>query len=462
MSSDLSPRNDQTSDRPEGEDVYRVIFEHMADAVLIHDRETQKFLDVNPAATRRYGFTKDQMLTMTPVELHPPEERTRVRELIEIPNPAEPHVFQHLTGDGRRLVVEILSDKIDYRNRPAWLSIVRDVTGRFEGPATIEQEAPATETPNRAGEQPTGGNLERVDGVLVVQPDEKRREAFVAELESWGLHAAGCGSGDEALTLIAASRGSGPRWRGALVDPRPGGLDGASLGRTLRARLGSSSPLLLLTPRPGESIDEGRLQHCGFAGAVRNVEELENYRLQLTGGASEDEVADVVERVQSAVSAATEQSNAERSPKRHATSATDGESLIPPRILVVEDNPVNQKVVCYMLRRLGFEVELAENGQEGVDRFCEQPYDLVLMDCQMPVMDGYEATRNIRQVPGERSGTPIVALTANAMDGDRDKCLGAGMDDYMSKPAKAEDLEQMMHRWIPECAARLEAAVAAS
>jgi len=110
-------------------------------------------------------------------------------------------------------------------------------------------------------------------------------------------------------------------------------------------------------------------------------------------------------------------------------------------ILVVEDNPVNQRMALHMLKKRGYDVELAENGQVALDKLSQTDYALVLMDCSMPVMDGFEATRRIRDVERQRGGhVPIVALTANAMPGDRERCLAAGMDEYLAKPVTAEEL----------------------
>ncbi len=124
--------------------------------------------------------------------------------------------------------------------------------------------------------------------------------------------------------------------------------------------------------------------------------------------------------------------------------------LGPARVLLVDDAAVNRKVVTSMLRRLGCVIELAENGQEALARLGEAPYDLVLMDCQMPVMDGLAAPRvqRAREAVGA-SRTTIVALTAHAMRGDRERCLEAGMDDYLSKPVQREELEQVLERWLP-------------
>ncbi|RMG34970.1 MAG: response regulator [Gammaproteobacteria bacterium] len=118
------------------------------------------------------------------------------------------------------------------------------------------------------------------------------------------------------------------------------------------------------------------------------------------------------------------------------------------RVLLVEDNPVNAGVVQKALERLGFACELAENGASALDRLRMAVFDLVLMDCQMPVMDGYEATRNWRRHEARTGGhLPIIAMTANAMHGDREKCLAAGMDDYLAKPVNLRELSVTLERW---------------
>ena len=116
-------------------------------------------------------------------------------------------------------------------------------------------------------------------------------------------------------------------------------------------------------------------------------------------------------------------------------------------VLVVEDNLVNQRVIQRMLERIGLDVELASNGQQGFEAVDARDFDLVLMDCQMPVLDGYEATARIREL-GARGELPIIALTANAMDGDRQRCLDAGMDDYLPKPVDASELESCVQGWL--------------
>jgi CheY-like chemotaxis protein len=117
------------------------------------------------------------------------------------------------------------------------------------------------------------------------------------------------------------------------------------------------------------------------------------------------------------------------------------------KVLLVEDNPVNQTVIEAMLRSLGFTVSVAADGAQAVRSAESLIFEAILMDCRLPVLDGYEATRQIRRLPG-CNDLPIIALTANALQGDREACLSAGMNDYLAKPFKRTDLQQILQRWV--------------
>ncbi len=133
-------------------------------------------------------------------------------------------------------------------------------------------------------------------------------------------------------------------------------------------------------------------------------------------------------------------------PDSESTQAvTRPESAQALRILMAEDNAINQRVGKLILQRAGFQIDLVSDGSEAVQAHAAQPYDLILMDCQMPTMDGLEASRQIRQL--DQKQPVIIAVTANALVGEREKCLAAGMDDYLSKPFQAEQLISLVKQW---------------
>ena len=119
----------------------------------------------------------------------------------------------------------------------------------------------------------------------------------------------------------------------------------------------------------------------------------------------------------------------------------------PLRILMAEDNPINQRVGKLILQRAGFNIDLVDDGSEALEAHRSEPYDMILMDCQMPIMDGFEASRQIRQL--QQPQPVIIAVTANALVGERERCLNAGMNDYLSKPFQAEQLVALVKKWVP-------------
>jgi len=143
------------------------------------------------------------------------------------------------------------------------------------------------------------------------------------------------------------------------------------------------------------------------------------------------------------LSLGTEASSAEPGPSVPEQGRTTGGT-----ILVVEDNRVNQKVLSHQLTNLGYRVEIADNGAEAVVKVRNSRYDLILMDVQMPVMDGFQAAQEIRGMGGDPALIPIIAVTANAFPSERDRCLAIGMDDYLTKPVDKGRLEEAVRRWV--------------
>jgi len=181
-----------------------------------------------------------------------------------------------------------------------------------------------------------------------------------------------------------------------------------------------------------EEVQEQTAEFCHEAGNLRE------FVLDLLGGEAESAAATPVAEIPA--TAQQEEPSAQIGDPRHDPSVG-----IP--VLLVEDNMVNRKLAILILERMGCLVDVAVNGEEGVEKFRQGRYVAIFMDCQMPVMDGYEATRAIRNLEAGGRRTPIIAVTANAMKGDREKCLDCGMDDYIPKPLKPNDLQSAVNRW---------------
>ena len=273
--------------------------------------------------------------------------------------------------------------------------------------------------------------------VLVVEDHETNRTVLENMLSAWGMRVSLAVDGQDALDLLEREHASGGRFDLALVDmqmPRVNGLQFAHAVRLLP--LGEPPKLILLSSV--SSPDDVRTAHeAGFqrfvAKPVRKVE----LRQAILG-----------------VSAMPAREREQPLPR------------LARRVLVVEDNPVNQEVIHQMLRRLGCTVHLAQSGLEGLRMLCEHHFDLVLMDIQMPGMDGVETLRWFRRGPGGRfsfrsaADTPVVAVTANALGGDEERFLDHGFNDYLSKPFRQSQLLSVLTRWLPPPASPAEPAKA--
>jgi len=288
--------------------------------------------------------------------------------------------------------------------------------------------------------------------LLAVHPDAAIREVLSDQIASWGFEVATAASGEGALGMLKQAAAQGIPFRVVLVNAEMPGLDGYELAEAIQAVPEVSATVLMIMLSPETHVNPAQLRATGFAGHI--TKPVRQSRLF-------DAIMDAISASEhGAPPALSSTSNAEHTPA--AEESLVGVGL---RILVAEDNEINQIVVTEILARSGFQCEIAANGRAAVEAVARERYDLVLMDCQMPVLDGFDATREIRLLEsrGETASLigrrlPIVALTANAMKGDRERCLNAGMDAYASKPIDPTDLLNTIRELLGKEPDRAEAA----
>jgi PAS domain S-box-containing protein len=261
---------------------------------------------------------------------------------------------------------------------------------------------------------------------LIVDDDIIARDVLGRYVASWGLHATTVETAHESLyALRSAVRRNAP-FDVALIDLRLAEGDGIELGKTILADPElAMTKLILITAFQGASTGREAIA-AGFSAF-------------LTKPIRQSQLYDSLSNAMLGTVAAAP----EVRPQRGALASNHE------RILLAEDNVVNQQVAIRQLERLGFDAEIAANGAEAVERATTEHFDLIFMDCQMPVLDGFEATRRIRRyetLTGDR--VPIIAMTANALSSDRAGCFDAGMDDYVAKPVSMESLRNVLERWL--------------
>ncbi|MCP4266491.1 MAG: response regulator [Candidatus Brocadiaceae bacterium] len=277
------------------------------------------------------------------------------------------------------------------------------------------------------------GNLEGLR-VLVVDDNETNRQIFKKYLESWNCRVELVTSATEALKKLHNAAEGDNAFKVALLDLCMPEMDGKTLGRKIKKDTQLKNTILVMLTSIGKQGDAKHLEKLGFAAyLVKPIKQLQLFNcLRIVTGKAGDIEEDTSRNI------VTQYSISEDQKKRV-------------RILLAEDNIVNQKVVMHILeKKLGYHADIATNGKVALDYLEKMNYDLVLMDCQMPEMDGYEATQRIRDGDStvRNHKVPIIAMTANAMKGDREKCLEVGMDDYITKPIKIEKLVDTIERYI--------------
>ena len=295
----------------------------------------------------------------------------------------------------------------------------------------------------RLGKQAKGAQAENIPPadlrgvrVLIVDDNSTNREILTTRLESWGMRPSEAQDGPGALQFLYRALEENDPFRIAVIDLQMPGMDGETLGRTIKAdQLLTDTRMVMLTSI-GTRGDALRFQEFGFSAYA-------------TKPIRHDELKAVLSL------ALTDYNGAEPTPRSIVTRHTARETLNlftgrKARILLAEDNITNQQVAVGILKKWGLRADAVANGAEALKALETIPYDLVLMDVQMPVMDGLEATRQIRNpqsaVPDHQ--IPIIAMTAHAMQGDRERCLEAGMNDYITKPVSPQALAEALDKWL--------------
>ncbi|MDP6544447.1 MAG: response regulator [Phycisphaerae bacterium] len=272
--------------------------------------------------------------------------------------------------------------------------------------------------------------------VLVVDDNATNRRILQTYLATWGCRLTEVTCADEAIAAMRTATDEGDPFRIALLDNLMPAVDGDTLGRRIKADSQLHDVVLVMLTSTAQRGDAGRMRDAGFAAyLVKPVKQSQLLDcLRTVTGKSDDSALVLSEAIVT----------------RHSLNEDRKRRL---RILLVEDNTMNQKVALRILEmKFGCRADAVANGKEAVESLSRQDYDLVLMDCQMPEMDGFDATRSIRNPnsPVRNHDIPIIAMTANAMKGDREKCMAAGMDDYVAKPVRPQELAEAIERHRPE------------
>jgi PAS domain S-box-containing protein len=290
--------------------------------------------------------------------------------------------------------------------------------------------------------------------ILFVDDNAINRQVYREQLKSWGCRYGEASSGTQAIDELRSAQEAGDPFEIGIIDMQMPEMDGEELGRSIKQDADLADTILIMVSSMGVRGDVARLKKIGFAA-------------YLTKPIKQSQLYDCL--------AATAKIWKEKKQPQDATIVTR-HSLADNkkqgvRILLAEDDATNQKVALHILKKFGYRADAAGNGQEVLQALEKVPYDIVLMDIQMPVMDGYAATRRIRELElkaqqvklnkndsedltdseiqfSTRSGRiPIIAMTAHAMKGDREKCIAAGMDDYTPKPINPEELLEKIEKW---------------
>ena len=287
----------------------------------------------------------------------------------------------------------------------------------------------------RASVSPAAVGLDALDGMRVLAVDDNATNWTLVEqqLAGVGMRVDPAASATDALDRMRRAHREGAPFRVALLDFQMPHTDGIELARAIKAEPALASCALILLTSTAQRGHAAKARAAGFAGYLTKP-----IRMQLLVGC--------IRSVLGQETASPDRPAAVQLVTKHRLAELSAGAK--PRVLLAEDNVINQKVAVLLLQKLGYRADVAANGHEAIDAVRRVAYQAVLMDCQMPACDGYEATAGIRRLPAPQNRVPIIAMTANAMQGDRERCLASGMDDYVAKPVKPDSLEAALTRVI--------------
>lgn len=354
--------------------------------------------------------------------------RFEVRDTgIGIPAEVQPRMFQIFSQadssttrkyGGTGLGLAISKQLIEMMGGQIGFTSVANQGSTFWFTVRLEKQTMAAKVP---AEQPDLAKLR----VLIVDDNQTNRRILEDQMQVWGIRAASAAGAQEALEKLQDD--SQGRYDVVLLDMHMPGMNGITLAKVIKSDPKTAHTRLIILTSLGQLMDDNQLKKAGIAAClVKPVKQARLYEC-LTGRAAPAHLS---------------------VPGKTGAPAVKQDISPDLKILLAEDNIVNQKVAVAQLRKMGFTAEVASNGLEAVEATRRTQFDVILMDCQMPQMDGYEASQQIRQRERLDGVKPvyIIAMTANAMQGDREKCLQASMNDYLSKPVKDTELRAALVR----------------
>ena len=275
--------------------------------------------------------------------------------------------------------------------------------------------------------------------VLIVDDHDVNRRVLHEQITSWEMRNGSYAGAAPALQALREARTAGDPYQVALLDYQMPEMDGATLAAAIKAEPLLSDTVVIMLTSVGHWSEVRHMEGASIdACLVKPVRQSQLLNMLATSWSK---------KLQSGLATRANTPHEIAVVKSKLADRFAGTTVL---VLVAEDNVVNQKVAVHMLKRLGLRPDVAGNGREAVELCATLPYDLIFMDCQMPDMDGYTATTEIRRRQGSSRRVAIIAMTAEVMEGSRERCIAAGMDDYIAKPVRLDDMIEALKKWVPK------------